>query len=251
MPSTKTTNVQPTVEEIIALLKKTDLPTVICEGSNDLFVYRRLEDQLSDLGVSVLPAGGRENVLQIFNRRREIPTSVRVVFVADRDTWVNTTVPTEYNVSELCLTSGYSIENDVIIDGELEKILLNSDMERYKKELKKFLDWYALALSRHLKDKEEPIKNHPKHVLDPKNYQSLIALRSGEDYPQQLRMLIGCNYQMVVRGKSLLSLLVRNTNNRKEQPKYTDKALLELVAVKPGKLLTKIAKQIEAVFKSP
>lgn len=43
MATTLTTKAQPTVDELVALLKRTALPTVICEGSDDLIVYRRLE----------------------------------------------------------------------------------------------------------------------------------------------------------------------------------------------------------------
>lgn len=251
MPSAQTTKSQPTVEELVALLKKTSLPTVVCEGSDDLIVYRRLEERLSHLGVSVLPAGGRKNVLQIFERRSEIPTSVRLAFIADRDTWVNTAVPSAYVAPVLCLTSGYSIENDVIADGRLEDLLVGAEVVTYKTELKDFLDWYALALSRHLASPSDPIAHHPEFVLNPTERPSLMALRTGESYPAALRAAISSQYGMLVRGKSLLSLLVRNTNTRPGLPRHTDKALLEIVAARPGDLLTKISKAVEAVLVAP
>lgn len=242
---------QPTVEEIVSLLKKTSLPTVVCEGSDDLIVYRRLEERLGHLGVSVLPAGGRLNVLQIFERRGEIPTSVPLAFIADRDTWVNTAVPAAYVAPSLCLTSGYSIENDVIADGKLEDLLVGAEMTAYQAELKDFLDWYALALSRHLASPSEPIAHHPDYVLNPTQKPNLMALRSGETYPSSLRAAIAVQYKMHVRGKSLLSLLIRNTNTRLGQPKHTDRALLEIVAARPCQLLNRISNEVEAIFASP
>lgn len=248
MAASQITKAQPTVNEIVALLKKTDLPTVICEGSDDLIVYRRLEEHLSHIGISVLPAGGRQNVLQIFDRRGEIPNSVRLVFIADRDTWINAAVPAAYITPVLCLTSGYSIENDVIADGNLESLLVGSEEVRYKAELSEFLDWYALALDRHLADQSNPIARHPDYVLNPAERPSLMALHAGEAYPSALRTALSSNYGMLVRGKSLLSLLVRNTNTRPGLPRHTDKALLEIVAARPGALLTRIRGEVEAAF---
>jgi len=246
--SARARKAQPTVDEIIALLKKTDLPTVVCEGSDDLIVYRRFEEHLSHIGVSILPAGGRENVLEVFERRGEIPTSVRLAFIADRDTWVNTEIPTAYVAPALCLTSGYSIENDVIADGNLEGLLVGSEVTSYKAELEEFLDWYALALSRHLANPSDSISNHPDHVLDATAKPALIALRPGEMYPVELRAALSSHYGMLVRGKSLLFLLIRNTNTRPGLPRHTDKALLEIVAARPGALLAKLREAVEAAF---
>lgn len=248
MPSPQTKKVQPTVEEIIATLKRSSLPTIICEGSDDLIVYRRIEDRLSHLGVSVLPAGGRRNVLEIFNRRGEISNAVRLAFIADRDTWVNTAVPQAYLNPVLCLTHGYSIENDIIADGELESLLTGAALTNYKEELKTFLDWYALALSRHLTNQEEPISHHPERVLESTDRATLTTLKPDESYPTALRARLNDNYRVEVRGKSLLSLLVRNTNTRRGEPRHTDKSLLEIVAARPGALLAKIEQDLTSVF---
>lgn len=244
----KAAKAEPTVEEIVALLKKTDLPTVVCEGADDLIVYRRLEEALSHIGLSVLPAGGREKVLQIFDRRAEIPHSVGLVFIADRDTWVNTAVPAAYVSDRLCLTTGYSIENDVIADGDLESLLVGADLASYKRELQDFLDWYALALNRHLANKSSPIALHPDYVLNSSERATLMALNSAEVYPAGVRAALSAGYGMLVRGKSLLALLLRNTNSRIGLPKHTDKALLESVAARPGPLLGKLSAAVEAAL---
>ena len=57
-------------EEAIAVIKKSSLPTVVIEGADDAIVYRKIED-IGDGFVSLLPVGGRENVLAIFNRKAE------------------------------------------------------------------------------------------------------------------------------------------------------------------------------------
>jgi hypothetical protein len=243
-----TTNAQPTVDELLALLKKTNLPTVICEGSDDLIIYRRLEDRLNHLGVSVLPAGGRNNVLKVFERRYEIPSAVHLAFVADQDIWVNSGIPLTYSTPCLIFTDGYSIENDAICDGNLEGLLAGTEVTQFKKELCDFVEWYALALTRHISDPTKPIKMHPNQVLNPTIRPSLLALELGEIYPLSARQTILADYKRLLRGKSLLALLIRNTNSRPSQPNHTDRSLLEMVAARPGQKLTRLSSMIEALF---
>lgn len=239
---------QPTVDELVAALKKTGLPTLVCEGSDDLIVYRRFEKSLSHIGMDVLPVGGRQNVLQIFDRRSEIPDSVRLVFVVDRDTWIHSGIPVNYVAPVLCLTSGYSIENDVIADGNLEGLLVGTAANKYEAELCKFLDWYALALNRHLANKSQPIDLHPNHVLNPAESSQLTSLVPGETYPTTLRDSLFANYRMHVRGKSLMSLIIRNTSDRIGEPSHNHRALLETVAARPGVLIAKLRDDVEAAL---
>lgn len=248
--SSKNNSVQPSVEEIIALLKKSSLPTVVCEGSDDLIVYRRLEDRLLHIGVSVLPAGGRLNVLKIFERRNELPKSMKIAFIADRDTWVNTGIPEDYVSPELIFTDGYSIENDVFCDGGLGSLLVGAETARFQGELEEFVEWYALALTRHLADPSAPITLHPEHVLDQKLRPQLLALKAGEVYPQGLESDLLGDYMRLLRGKSLLALLIRNTNSRAGQPKHTDRALIEMVAARPGARLMRTAEVVERVIQA-
>lgn len=164
------------VEEIIALLKKTSLPTVIVEGSDDMIVYRRFEIRLAHLGISIFPVCGRKKVLDIFLRKSEIPADVKLVFVADQDTWVNTGVPAQYQSSQMVLTTGYSIENDVFMDGNLVSLLKGQEVAKFSSELESFVEWYSLALSRHLNGSNHLISLHPDHVLNPVQRPALLAL---------------------------------------------------------------------------
>jgi hypothetical protein len=243
-----TANAQPTVDEIVALLKKTASPTIVCEGSDDLIIFRRFEERLSHLGVSVLPAGGRKNVLQIFERRSEFPVSVQVAFVADQDTWVNTGIPTAYATPALLFTDGYSIENDVFCDGDFEALLAGTDIPRFRSELNDFVDWYALALTRHLSDPAKPISTHPQKVLNPTLRPALLALEPGESYPVNTKTAIMADYKRLLRGKSLLGLLVRNTNTRPGQPNHKERSLLEMVAARPGPKVIRLSSAFEALF---
>lgn len=245
---TATSKAEPSIEELISMLKRTGLPTVVVEGQDDMIVYRKLEAQLDNIGISILPVGGRLNVLEIFLRRNELPASVRLAFIADQDTWVNTGVPPDYAHPLLILTSGYSIENDIFTDGNLINLLTPQENTKFLAELQEFIEWYSLALHRHLSDAAHPIARHPEQVLDPAQRPNLLALKNGEHYPETLRQLIANDYAKLLRGKSLLALLVRNTNYKGRHPRHTDKAFMEMVAIRPGPSLQRVAQEVEAAF---
>ena len=42
-------NVDYSVDELVSLLKKTNLPTIVVEGSDDIIIFRHLEDRLSKI----------------------------------------------------------------------------------------------------------------------------------------------------------------------------------------------------------
>lgn len=245
---TMNTKAEPDVDEIIATLQRTGLPTILVEGADDMIVYRRLEERLGYLGASVLPAGGRLKVLEIFRRRMEIPAKVKLAFVVDQDIWVNTGIPADYQHPHLIFTSGYSIENDVFVDGNLIDLLSSQESSRFRVELSEFVKWYSLALRRHLSDPTKPIALHPDHVLDPARRAALIAMPVGEQYPETLRVQIQADFQRLLRGKSLMALLVRNTNYKGRQPRHSEKALLEMVAVRPGALLNRVSNSVATVI---
>src|SRR4051794_1832260 len=98
-----------TTDEIVAALKRSNLPTIICEGDNDVVVFREIEYLLKSRRVDFVPSGGRPALLEIFRRRHEFPL-LPVMFVADKDMWIFDSIPTEY--CDIVFTNGYSIEND-------------------------------------------------------------------------------------------------------------------------------------------
>ena len=53
------------VNELFATLKNSHIPTVLVEGKDDMIFYRRIEEDLSDLGIDILSAGNKEKVLQV------------------------------------------------------------------------------------------------------------------------------------------------------------------------------------------
>jgi len=228
------------VDEIVETLKRTSLPSIVVEGLDDIVVYRRIEERMSSIGADVLPALGRDKLIKVFERRSELPSTARVVFIADKDTWVHSGIPPEYCDQMLIFTDGYSIENDLYRDGQLEGLLLGAERQAFERELGDFVSWYAIALSRHLMNGTENIRLHPNHVLDSRFFPDLVTLKHGESDPQTLRDEIQSDYPRLLRGKSLINLLVRQTTRPGRQPSHKPLALLEIVAVNPGPLLQEI-----------
>ena len=116
----------PTVDELVATLRRSRLPTIVVEGRDDMRIYRWIEPRVSNVDTSVLPVGGRNKLLSIYERRNEY-SQLPVAFLADRDMWLFSGIPEQYN--HIIWTLGYSIENDIYSGSELENLL---DVEEAK-----------------------------------------------------------------------------------------------------------------------
>jgi len=235
-----------TVNEALATLQRSSLPTIVIEGRDDLLVYRKFEARFSACGLSVFPAGGRNKLLEIFARRNEVPGQLKLLFIADQDVWVNTGIPPEFVESSLLFTSGFSIENDIFMDGQLARLMDLEDRRRFDRDMAEFVEWYTLALRRHLLDDQNGISNHPNQVLDPHSRPTLLALDEGEAYPTELRDAILEDYARLLRGKSLFALLVRNIS----MVRHSDKSLLDQGSLIPGPCLSSIIQRVSGLLSS-
>lgn len=250
MAATTPNKVTMTTDELFATLSRSSLPTVVLEGKDDLIVFRDLESKFADIQLSVLPVGGRKAVLDLFERYPELAPKKAVAFIADQDFWVVTGVPAGYQSERLLLTTGYSIENDVFVDGDLKRFLSKEEAEKFTKELVVFVRWYALAFSRFLKDPGKRFDFHPNHILDNEaEREKLLALDAGEIYPADLQKQILEDYGRLLRGKSLMALLMRQLAHQKRTVRHHSKALTEVVALSPGALLIRFFTELEKLFR--
>ena len=134
-----------TPDEIIDVLRKSTVPTVLVEGKYDFTIYQKLQEKIGLLEVNFLPCNGRATLLKIYERRHEFPNK-KVLYIADKDLWVFTGVPTEYQ--DIFFTLGYSIENDLYHDGKerLEELLDQKEIEKRNKIIKSACDWFAFEV---------------------------------------------------------------------------------------------------------
>lgn len=250
--TTKCEDRLPTIDEVISTINHSSLPVVFIEGKDDAIVFRNLERQFSDLYLSIFPLGGRDRVLQLYARRDEITGIGRFCFIADRDTWVYSGVPDEYIDPLLIFTSGYSIENDIYIDGELENLLSSAELSKFSDELKRFLRWYALALSRHLANNDLGIDDHPDKVLACSSFfAEQTCLLEGEIYPQSVFDDLLVKYNLNLRGKSLLALLFRRLSQKSRPVKHTKGGIIELVSRRNGPLISRFSDEVQHILGLP
>src|SRR5690606_19362346 len=102
---------------------------VIVEGVDDIIVYRILINLYKSLGIQVIPAGGRDKVLEVFDEIKSTNNINKTIFIVDKDLWVFTGIPTEYQHERIITTTGYSIENDIFIDKDVMSLLQATAME--------------------------------------------------------------------------------------------------------------------------
>lgn len=238
-----------TVDELIATLRRSSLPTVLTEGGEDIIVFRRMEKTFEHLGLSVMAVGGREKLLQLFLRRGEYDHDKDVAFIADRDSWVFEKIPAEFESDELIFTWGYSIENDLYSDGRVERIMSSDEALRYSEELNRYLKWYSLAISRYMSGFDQVLDIHPNEILDNEiNMGAACALKQGEVYPDDLFKKICGNYVQMLRGKSLFSLLMRHLSYSGRPVRHNHRSIIEIVALAEGPLMKAIYRRIGDVF---
>ena len=219
-----------TVDEWVAMLSHTELPTVIVEGRDDMRIYRWVEGRISNQKVGVQAVGGRGNLLSIYKRRNEY-AHLPVAFVADKDLWLFSGIPPDY--PDVIWTQGYSIENDLYADANLERMLNAEQMEPHRQVLDSIIEWYAFEVGEHLAKKPAKVATNCDIVVPvgqtkmDKGFRKSRGFRSPNE---KLHQEIKEAYQLKLRGKSLMQILLRflNTPNH---GKYDDVTLHE-IAVK-------------------
>jgi hypothetical protein len=241
-------SIKPTVDELFYLLKKTSLPTVLVEGKNDIIFYRKIEEGLKSYGISMLPAGNKDAVLKLYERLSVENTQAEIVYIVDNDLWVHGAFGVETKPADVITTLGYSIENDLYHDGELENLLYDHERDAFFQELTKFLRWYALAVTRKAINDESEFRTHPSRVLDDPEF--FHELEVGEDYPEDFSKELEADYSNLLRGKSLLALLQRQISSKQRDVKFSTKQLLSMSAARKGERYLRLLESIQTALDS-
>lgn len=212
------TKVVTTVEEFAITLRDSRLPTVLVEGSSDMRIYARWASHrlLGTYNVDVQAVGGKENLLQIYKRREEF-AHLPVAFVADRDMWLFTEVPKEYE--DIIWTEGYSLENDLYADAapQLERLLESGEVEKYQQMLDSLCKWFAFEVEEYLAGRPISVASRLQAIIP------LDQVKLGADFCRlrgfrlpnpKLLEEIRVNYQLKLCGRFLFGILKRSLNAR-------------------------------------
>ena len=220
-----------TVDECVALLRRTDLQTVIVEGTNDMQIYQWVERRVGIQKANVLPVGGRETLLAVYKRRNEF-AHLPVAFVADRDLWLFSGIPPDY--PDVIWTEGYSIENDLYAGASLEDLLNTDEVDEHRQVLEAIVEWFAFEIEEHLAGREPRVDTHCNEIvpLGQTEIDQGFRTRRGFRSPnEELHQQIQSGYLLQLRGKSLFQILDRFLNAPGRGTNYSTVALHE-IAVK-------------------
>lgn len=217
-----------TADEIIASLRNSTLPTIFVEGKDDMSIYRQIEKKFGTRKVNFLPCGGRNTLLQIFDRKNELPNII-TLFIADKDMWVVSPIPNQYN--EIHFTHGYSLENDLYLDGKhiLDGLLDENELNVKKETLDSVIEWFTHEVDLYLSGQVEdnrfakitilnkeimPIEKH-------KFSEKFLSERQFQSPNSELHKEIYTNYAQKLRGKFIFQIYRRIFEHfRKEKDKY-------------------------------
>ncbi len=240
----------PTVEELVAALRRSALPTVLVEGQEDMRIYRWIEARLGVRVANVFPTDGRDRLLSVYERRQEF-SNLPVAFVADKDMWLFSGIPSKYD--EVIWTEGYSIENDLYTDAELENLLDPEEAQEHQQMLEAIVEWFAFEVEEHLAGRPYEVKTHCNQVvpLGQTQMDEDFRISRGFHPPEEKNhQKIRREYQLQLRGKQLFQILERFLNAPNRGTRYNVSSLheiaLKMTAAHPmmGRLMQEIEQKI-------
>jgi hypothetical protein len=222
-------------DEIVAYLKRTSQLTVLVEGSDDKLVYRYLESKLDDLGIDCLDCGGRPSLLSVFNRRAEFPGSP-VIYIADKDMWHFTGVPSEYS-NGIIFTQGYSIENDLYIKEFFESLLDSTEKKRFDGLIASLARWQAFQVVVFRANGSCQCDFHVNQIAPPPSVSLCphhLASIAFSEPPDELTRQIVNSYATSLRGKTLFEAILRFLNGSSRPSSFSKANLFEIGAKIPN-----------------
>lgn len=229
----------PTIDEIVNTLQRSYLPTILIEGTDDIFVYRWLKSRVDYSLVSLQACGGRNSLFSIHDRKNEF-LDKNVIFVADKDAFRFDGIPKERE--SIIFTSGYCIENDIFEGSNILSFIDDEDEDDHNLLREIIGKWFAFQLNKYYDLNTESqcmslsVATHI-NTISPKGLGSICpyhAASIGYSEPNNdLISLIMNEYNLNVRGKQLFQMLSRFLSKKGRFSSFSDKNLIE-VALKQG-----------------
>ena len=137
-------------DELSALLRSSQLPTLIVEKDDDVRIYSRWIEQhlFGTYRIDVLPANGKSNLLRLYERRNEF-AGLPIVFIANRGIWLFSGIPEGYE--DIISTQGYSIENDVYLMGGIEDLIHPTGAREHRLVQESIIRWFAFEIEKFIR----------------------------------------------------------------------------------------------------
>jgi hypothetical protein len=227
--------------EIVATIKHSNEPFVLIEGKEDAIIFRHLMEDIGFQYFAIQTCGGRNTLLEIFKRKDEF-SHINTLFFADQDMWIFSGIPSEFE--NISFTQGYSLENDLFIDGKriLDNLLKKKELAAKESLLRSLSKWFACEVEKYSTNPQdnylEKVKLLDKNVI--KENESVLSAEfldkvKFKEPDNELFESILANYQTHLRGKFLIQMYTRimrdrNTNAKEGEKEvfYEERQLIDL-----------------------
>lgn len=159
----------------------------------------------------------------------------------------------EHGYEDVIWTSGYSIENDLYSDAELERLLNENETAEHQQILDSISTWFAFAVEEYLAGNSPVLDLHCDEIVPPGKTEldADFCTRQGFYIPDPDRVQqIRSAYQLLLRGKQLFQLLVRFLSRPVhgfEKASLNDYALYNFALRMPGShpLLDRLMEEVK------
>lgn len=238
-----------TVDELISLLKRASLPTLVVEGATDRALLRFLEEEIGG-GVSIIICSGRTNLFQIAEHSTKLGLT-QLVFLADQD--LNCIQGGHYSHPRLAYTWGYSIENDVLAGSRIDRLLRTAERPGFEMIRDLSAKYFIFEYEKALSEGRSPKWNVSlPEILDIDTYELRAHIKYKKEiseYDTPLYRKFVKQFKKFMRGKNLVQLYMFFLNRPGRESRFTNSALLEsCVALGGNRRLGALARAIRAIL---
>ena len=226
-PSRKTTpkacfveGADPFVKKLINDLKKNSLPTIIVVGKDNANLIEKLvkhygaKEFLGVEEVKVRSIPKRDNFMSLYERRDEFVHILPVAFIADQEMWSFTGTPEHY--ADIVLTRGYSLENDLYVEANLEILLEPHETWRHRQVLNSTIEWFAFEVEKFLGGKPAKMDFKLSEIVPEGEFKLDKGFRQRRKFCQPSPKLVKHikeKYQLLLPGNFLFQVLTRFLNS--------------------------------------
>lgn len=218
------------VDEIVATIRHSSLPTLLVEGRDDMTVYSWIQSKRQRVKPDILPCGGRRTLLDVYARRTEFAEK-QVLFLADQDMWMFSGIPAGYD--KIIWTRGYSIENDLLNAKSVHRLLGRDECREFAVICKELSRWFAFEVNEYLNGRPHFVNVHVNRILPlgaTELCKTILRERGFAEPPSQLVKSIRREATLRLRGKTVLQVYTRILNAPDRISKFSCRNVVEIAA---------------------
>lgn len=239
---------EPSLDEIISMLNHSNALTLVIEGKDDYVALEQFEQENVEWGFTVLPVKGRSRVMQLIERRAEIANPC-IFFLMDQDEWCLIGVPAQFQLDWVALTSGASIENDLISDGNPMSLMNLEEQDRFWQTIDSFSEVFRRMVYNHINAIQDHSYGTSLRVF---LNQNLNRLPEWEEFCHRCQNMVeapvGVDRISFIRGKTVLELVTMVLSSRKRRSKYSRANILEIGSRARGEKMRVLEEKILSFF---